>query len=109
MSGLVVLRFAVAVILDAFAFIVWDVGTRPPLRLVRDLVRGVRIPAVLGRGAARFVVGSALLLAGGLVARPAMPSLRAFVVIETAMLIAALLVEQLVGNDLRERLRGRPA
>jgi hypothetical protein len=46
-----------------------------------------------------------LLVLAGVIARPAMPSLRAFTIIETGMLIAALLVEQLIGNDLRRTLR----
>jgi hypothetical protein len=37
-----------------------------------------------------------------------MPTARAFTLIETGMLVAALLVEQLVGPDLRRRIQ-RPA
>ncbi len=40
---------------------------------------------------------------------PAMPTMRAFTFIETGMLIAALLVEQLIGNDLRRQLFRRQA
>jgi hypothetical protein len=103
-----VVRFAVAIVFNALAFIVWDIGTRPPLQLARDLLRGVRIPASLGRGLVRFATGCMLLFLAAEVARPAMPTLRAFMLIETGMLIAALLVENLVGPDLRRRLR-RPA
>jgi hypothetical protein len=60
---------------------------------------------VLGRGLLRFVLGAGLLLLGALVARPAMPGPKAFTVLETGMLIAALIVEALVGNDLRARSR----
>lgn len=102
-----VVRFALAIALDALAFVVWEVGTRSPLRLIRDMIHGARIPRSLLRGALRFVAGAALLLAAGIVARPAMPTLRAFTLIETGMLIAALLVEQLVGADLRRALRSR--
>jgi hypothetical protein len=99
------LRFALAIVCNALAFVVWDVGTRPPRELVRDVVRGARVPAVLARGLLRFVAGSALLFAALVIARPGIPSLRAFTFIETGMLIAALLVETLVGPDLRRRLR----
>jgi hypothetical protein len=101
-----VLRFALSIALDALAFIVWDVGTRPPLRLWGDVVRGARMPRSFAFGTLRFVFGAALLFAAADVARPGMPTMRAFTFIETGMLVAALLVEQLVGPDLRRQLRG---
>ena len=100
-SGIVVLRFALAIVFDALAFTIWDVGTRPPLRLIRDVAAGVRIPRVLAQGLLRFLIGVGLLMLAALVARPAMPTMRAFTLIETGMIVAALLVEQLVGPDLR--------
>jgi hypothetical protein len=101
----VVLRFALAIVFDALAFTVWDVGTRPPTQLARDVVRGVRTPQLLARGLVRFALGVALLFLAAEIARPAMPTLRSFMLIETGMLIAALLVENLVGPDLRRRLK----
>lgn len=106
-SGVVVLRFALAIVFDALAFTIWDIGTRPPLRMLRDVARGARVPRVLARGAVRFLTGFGLLFLAALIARPAMPTLRAFTVIETGMIVAALLVEQLVGPDLRRRWRPR--
>jgi hypothetical protein len=106
-SGLVVVRFALAIVFDALAFTIWDVGTRPPLRLVRDVARGARVPRMLGAGVLRFLVGLGLLVLAAVVARPAMPTMRAFSLIETGMIVAALLVEQLVGPDLRGRWRPR--
>ena len=100
-SGVVVMRFALAIVLDALAFTIWDIGTRPPLRLIRDVASGVRVPRVLARGVLRFLIGFGLLLLAAVVARPAMPTMRAFTLIETGMIVAALLVEQLVGPDLR--------
>lgn len=105
MITVVVLRFAIAIVFDALAFTIWDVGTRPPTQLVRDIVRGVRAPRLLVSGLIRFALGIALLFLAAEIARAAMPSLRAFMLIETGMLIAALLVENLVGPDLRRRLR----
>ena len=64
-SGVVVLRFALAIVFDALAFTIWDVGTRPPLRLIRDVVRGVRVPRVLASGLVRFLIGFGLLRARG--------------------------------------------
>jgi hypothetical protein len=100
-----VLRFAVAIVLNGLAFIVWDVGTRPPLVLARDVGRGLRRPNAVARGFVRFVLGCALLLLAAIVARPAIPTVRAFTLLETGMLIAALLVENLIGPDVRRRLR----
>jgi hypothetical protein len=107
-SGVVVLRFALAIVFDALAFTIWDVGTRPPLRLVRDVARGVRVPRVLASGLLRFSIGFGLLVLAAVVARPAMPTMRAFTLIETGMIVAALLVEQLVGPDLRRASVRRP-
>jgi hypothetical protein len=104
-SGLVVLRFALAIVFDALAFTIWDVGTRPPLRLMRDVARGARVPQMLATGVLRFLVGLGLLVLAAVVARPAMPTMRTFTLIETGMIVAALLVEQLVGPDLRGRWR----
>jgi hypothetical protein len=105
MTWEVLTRFALAIVLDALAFVVWDVGTRPPLRLVRDLVRGARVPALLGRGLLRFALGAGLLVLAAVVARPAMSGARTFTLLETGMLVAALIVEALIGNDLRARSR----
>lgn len=105
MTAELVLRFALAIVLDAFAFILWDVGTRPPLQLARDVARGVRVPRVFAFGLLRLIVGGALLFAAADVARPGMPTMQAFTFIETGMLVAALLVEQLVGPDLRRQMR----
>lgn len=99
------IRFALAIILDALAFTIWDVGTRPPLRLWRDMTRGARVRRSLARGILRFVTGFALLLLAALIARPAIPSARAYTLLETGMLAVALLVEGLIGPDLRRRTR----
>jgi hypothetical protein len=107
-SGVVVLRFALAIVFDALAFTIWDVGTRPPLRLIRDVASGVRVPRVFVQGILRFLIGFGLLFLAAVVARPAMPTMRAFTLIETGMIVAALLVEQLVGPDLRRASVRRP-
>jgi hypothetical protein len=98
-------RFALAIVFDALAFVIWDVGTRPPLTLIRDIRAGVHQPAALLAGGARFLAGLGLLVLAGLIARPATPTARSFTFLETWMVIAALLVEMLIGNDLRSRAR----
>jgi hypothetical protein len=99
-------RFALAIVLNALAFTVWDVGTRPPLRLARDVARGMRRPRSLGTGIARLLIGLALLVIAALLARPALPSVGLYTTVETAMLVVALIIEQLVGPDLRRRFGG---
>ncbi|MGD0052261.1 MAG: hypothetical protein ABSD03_10665 [Vulcanimicrobiaceae bacterium] len=103
MFAVLVARLAVAVVLDVVAFVVWDVGTRAPLDLITDVRRAVAARRGLLAGSARFAVGAVLLLLAGLIAGPAMPDQRTFTLLETGMLIAALLVEQLIGPDLRGR------
>lgn len=105
MTAALAVRFALAIVFDALAFVVWDVGTRPPVQLARDVVRGARVPAKLARGLLRFAVGGALLYLAAVIAQPGMPTLRAFTLIETGMLIAGLIVENLLGPDLRRRVR----
>jgi hypothetical protein len=108
-SFAVVLRLAFAIVFDALAFIVWDVGTRPPLTMARDVGRALREPRLLAAGLVRFAIGLCLLVFAALIAAPAMPSMRTYTILETAMLIAALVVEQLIGNDLRGALGKRAA
>lgn len=101
------MRFALAIVFDALAFTVWDVGTRPPLTLAHDIARGVRLPRSLAAGTVRFLIGFGLLVLAAVIVMPSVRGLRTFTFIETGMLIAALLVEQLVGPDLRRRMRTR--
>ncbi len=105
----VLIRFALAIVLDALAFVVWDVGTRPPLaaRCATSL-RGARVPAVLGRGhaSASWSAPCCCCWAASSLARPC-PAAQAFTVLETGMLVAALIVEALIGPDLRRGRRTR--
>jgi hypothetical protein len=98
-------RLALAILLDAAAFIVWDVGTRPPLTLLADVRRAFVARQGVASGIARFLCGLALIVLACLVIGPTMPDRRTFTIAETGMLIVALLVEQLVGPDLRRRKR----
>ena len=71
--------------------------------------RRARVPARLAAGLTRFAIGFGLLLLAGLVSAPAIPTMRAYTVLETGMLLAALLVEQLLGDELRGAVRKRGA
>ena len=56
--SLVAARLALAIVLDALAFTVWDVGTRPPAQLVRDVLAGAPRPRSLAAGAIRRDAGA---------------------------------------------------
>jgi len=100
-------RLAFAILFDAFAFTVWDVGTRGPVQLVRDLARGCRsLPAFAG-GFARFFTGIVAVAIGSLAILPLVARTNQPGVIEGLTLIAGLVVEILVGVDLRRRLFAR--
>lgn len=103
MFALLAVRIACAILLDALAFVVWDVGTRPPLTLAADVRRAFAARHGLVAGTLRFACGLALLMLAALVVGPSMPDRRTFTLTETAMLVAALLVEQLIGPDLRRK------
>ena len=104
---------ALAILLNATALIIWDVGTRSPVRLVADIRAGARVSAVALRGTIRFAAGLAA-LAGGVVIVGALVARQLdFTVLESWALVTALLIEQLVGPDLRaavaNAVKRRPA
>jgi hypothetical protein len=86
----------VAIVLDAAAFVLWNLTVRSPARLLSDLATGLRSPAVLLRGLARFVTGLLLLAAAAVVLYRVALETHTFVVLETWTLVTALLVEALV-------------
>jgi hypothetical protein len=96
-----VLRVAAAICVDAFAFVLWNLTARSPLRLAHDVAAGVRRLPVFLRGAFHLAVGALLLLGGGILLLPLVARGRDFIVIETIALVAALAVDQLVGPELR--------
>ena len=99
------LRIALAIVLDTAAFVIWDVGTRPPLRLIAEVGAGLRNRhAVLG-GSARFIVGLALLILAEIVITPLAIRVGGTIFLEPGTLLVALLAEQLVGTDVRGRRR----
>ncbi|GAC1411746.1 MAG: hypothetical protein NVSMB64_21720 [Candidatus Velthaea sp.] len=98
---------ALAIVLDGFAFILWDVGTRPPLTLARDLVAGARSSRIFSRALGRFLIGLTALSIAAAVTAPVIARFRDLTIIEFWTLIAGLLVEQLVGPDIRARIARR--
>jgi hypothetical protein len=99
-------RVAGAIVLDALAFIVWNVGTRPPLALLSDLRKGLHDRRVLGIGIVSAVVGFVFIMAATILLLPAIADpARDLSVSELLTFLVALLVEILVGDDVR-RLAG---
>jgi UPF0716 family protein affecting phage T7 exclusion len=94
-------RLAVAIVVNAAAFVIWDVGTRPPLRLVADIRAGLRDPRRRIAGIVSFVAGALLLLVGGRLVASLTGRSADFDILELLMLISALAIEQLIGPDLR--------
>jgi hypothetical protein len=84
--------------------VVWDIGTRSPLRLAADVRAGLRKKSAIAAGAARFAIGALALLASAAISAP-LASRVDFTIVEVWALVTALLLEQLIGPDLRARRR----
>ncbi|MGB8267047.1 MAG: hypothetical protein WCE44_12020 [Candidatus Velthaea sp.] len=97
-------RLAVAILLDALAFVVWDVGTRGPVRMLRDLAGGFAGAGVFARGVARFLLGLFAIAVAAIVLLPPIVASGRPVLVEGWTLLAGLAVETLIGADLRARL-----
>ena len=95
--------------MHALAFIIWDIGSRPPSRLVSDLRGGFSSARVLVRGLWRFGLGTVILLAGALLMLGiTLFDVRTeFTVLETIAIVAGLFVETLVGATIRAHIATR--
>ncbi|MBC5809884.1 MAG: hypothetical protein GIW95_03385 [Candidatus Eremiobacteraeota bacterium] len=100
-----VLRLAGAIVLDTLALVVWNVGTRAPTALLRDLAAAMHSPAALFAGLVGLGVGLTFVAAATVLLYPVISNPMDFAPIEIFTLLVALLVEHLIGNDLR-RLAG---
>ena len=99
-SGLII-----AIAMQSLALAVWNVGTRGPRELFDDLSAAFRSRRVLG-GVVRFVAGALLLLGGALlvIVQLPLPS-QGFAPVELIAIAAALLVELLIGPEIRSAMR----
>jgi hypothetical protein len=98
-------RIALAILLDAAALIVWDIGTRSPVRLVADIRAGLQHSTAIVQGLIRLAIGLLALFLGALVSAPVAVRPVDFTIVECWALVTALVVEQLIGPDLRARRR----
>lgn len=97
------MRLGAAILLDAFAFVVWDLATRSPQRLIADLAAGGRHWPTLVRGLTRFLTGALVLVAAASLILTLATNGRTFLVLETLTLLSGLLIEQLIGPELPRR------
>jgi hypothetical protein len=81
----------------------WNLASRSPSRLARDVAAGLSRPAVAVRAVTRFAGGLLLLAAGAVLLLPLTQQIRTFTVLETWTVLTGLLVEALIGSDLRAR------
>jgi hypothetical protein len=99
-------RLLCAIALETLALIVWNIGTRPPDRLLRDVQGAWRNPGALARGVVAFVAGSVLIAAAAVLILPALPDpVDEFAPVEIIMFLAAIVAEHLIGDDVRRAVR----
>jgi hypothetical protein len=94
---------AAAIVVDAAAFSLWNLASRSPFRLARDVAAGTTQPLVALRSVARFFAGLILLIAGAVLLLPLTIQTRTFTILETWTAVTGLLVEQLLGYSNKAR------
>lgn len=91
----------------------WNVGTRSPATVVRDVLAALRSPKALAAGAFSAFVGMLFVAAATVMLLPiADAAATDFVPLSIYTFVTALAVELLVGNDLRAvatRFAGAPS
>jgi hypothetical protein len=88
-------------VIDACAFSVWNLASRSPAQLLRDLAAGLRRPGSAASGITRAIGGLLLLAAGAVVLLPLVLSSHTYIVLETWAVLTGLLVEQVIGTSFR--------
>ncbi len=86
---------------------VWNLSTRSPLEVLRDIAAGVRSPGTLLRGTASLLTGLLLLVGGLSLLLPLLLPRHAFLLLGSWAAVSGLLVEQLIGPDLYGRRSDR--
>jgi hypothetical protein len=99
-------RITGAIILEAFALVVWNVGAYSPIAILHELVRLSRDARALLLRLLAFIAGLTFVAAATILLVPAVgDAWDAFIPIEILTLGVALVVDFLIGNDLRRLLR----
>ncbi len=87
---------------------IWNIGTRSPAALLRDLRRSTSSGRGIIFGFASFVVGLLFVAAATVLLLPAVPdTLDLLVPTEIFTFLIALGIEYLIGNDLRKLIGAR--
>jgi hypothetical protein len=90
-----------AIVLETLALAIWNIGTRSPAAVLRD-VRRAREKRSIALGIASFLVGLTFVAAATVLLLPAVPNkLDLLVPTEIFTFLVALGLEYLVGDDLR--------
>jgi len=96
------LRVAGAIVLDTLAFSIWNVGTRSPATVLRDVRLRLRDRTALATGALRGTIGFIFLVAGTILLWPAVADPASdFSATEIFAFLVALGLEHLIGPDVR--------
>ncbi len=96
------LRIAGAIVLETLAFVVWNVGSRSPLDVIRDASRAFRTGRGLFTGIVALAIGLVFVAAATILLQPALNDTdRDFMPIELATFLIALGLDRFIGNDLR--------
>ncbi len=94
--------------MESLALVIWNIGTRSPLRVARDTWGAIVRRRALFSSAVRIVVGIIFFVAAFVTLLPAVDDLaRDLLPIELLTVLVALAIERLVGDDLRAIAVGR--
>jgi hypothetical protein len=85
------------------AFIIWDIGTRSPTQLLKDLGK------VTWRGLWHFALGFVILIAGAamMLSLTLVDVRHEFAILEAIAVVSGLLVETLLGTTIRAQMFSR--
>lgn len=92
-----------AIVCAAAGLIIWDVGTRPPARVVTGIAEGIRRRHSLTAGIVRFIAGAVFLVVSAALVYYAVPlsAFEWYTAFEIIALLSGLTVELLIGDDVR--------
>ncbi len=81
---------------------IWNVGTRSPLALARDIAASLRDTRRVAAGLVVFLIGAIFITAATVLLLPAIVDpFTDFLPAELLTMLVALAVEHLIGNDVR--------
>lgn len=99
-------HLAGAILCAAAGLIVWDIGTRSPSRVVADAIAAAHSARGLTRGILRFLIGLLFIAISVALLFLSLPQneFERYTTYQIGALITGLVVELLIGNDVRPLL-----